>query len=76
METRPELLRNVLKKLLKDYSSEKISKKIKIENADEHFKMISHEMIYKYIYATYKRELKKLMIADLRSKRKLQIDRS
>ena len=67
METRPELLSDVFQKLLEDYSPEQISKKFKIENADEPLKWISHETIYKYIYATPKGELKKLMIAHLRS---------
>ena len=76
METRPELLSDVFQKLLEDYSPEQISKKFKIENADEPLRWISHETIYKYIYATPKGELKKLMIAHLRSKRKLRKDRS
>lgn len=76
METRPELLSDVFQKLLEDYSPEQISQKFKIENADEPLKWISHETIYKYIYATPKGELKKLMIAHLRSKRKLRKDRS
>ncbi len=76
METRPELLSDVFQKLIEDYSPEQISKKFKIENADEPLKWISHETIYKYIYATPKGELKKLMIAHLRSKRKLRKDRS
>ena len=76
IETRPELLSDVFQKLLEDYSPEQISKKFKIENADEPLKWISHETIYKYIYATPKAKLKKLMIAHLRSKRKLRKDRS
>ncbi len=76
METRPELLSDAFQKLLEDYSPEQISKKFKIENADEPSKLISHETIYKYIYATAKGELKKLMIAHLSSKRKLRKDRS
>jgi IS30 family transposase len=74
--SRPELLEKVLQKLLEDYSPEQISKQFKIESADEPLKWISHETIYKYIYATPKGELKKLMIAHLRSKRKLRKDRN
>ena len=72
IESRPELLERVIQKVLKDYSPEQISKEFKIEHADEPLKWISHESIYKFIYATAKGELKKLLISHLRSKRKLR----
>lgn len=49
---------------------------MKIENADEPLKWISHESIYRYIYAFPGRELRKLFTSFLRTKRKLQKDRS
>ena len=40
--------------------------------ADEPLKWISNKSIYKFIYATAKEEVKKLLISHLRSKRKLR----
>ena len=51
VEIRPEILINVYKELEKKHSPEQISQKMKKEHADEPLKWISHESIYKYIYA-------------------------
>jgi len=72
---RPELWNATIKQLIKDYSPEQISKTFKKEHADEPLKWISHETIYKYIYATPKGELKKLFMQHLRSRRRLRKNR-
>lgn len=76
IDTRPEVWYAAVKKLIEDNSPEQISKTFKIEHADEPLKWISHETIYKYIYATPKGELRKIFTQHLRLKRKLRKDRS
>ena len=76
IELRPEVWDESIKKLIHDNSPEQISKTFKAEHADEPLKWISHETIYKYIYALPKGELRKLITSHLRSKRKLRKDRS
>jgi len=76
IDTRPEVWYEAVKKLIEDNSPEQISKTFKIEHADEPLKWISHETIYKYIYATPKGELRKIFTHHLRSKRRLRKDRS
>jgi IS30 family transposase len=76
IELRPEVWDEAIRKLIHDNSPEQISKTFKAEHADEPLKWISHETIYKYIYALPKGELRKLITSHLRSKRKLRKDRS
>ncbi len=76
IDTRPEVWYAAVKKLIEDNSPEQISKTFKIEHADEPLKWISHETIYKYIYAMPKGELRKVFTHHLRLKRRLRKDRS
>ena len=76
IDTRPEVWYDAMKKLVEDLSPEQISKTFKKENADEPLKWISHETIYKYIYAIPRGELKKVFIHHLRHKRRLRKNRS
>lgn len=76
INTRPEVWYEAVKKLIEDNSPEQISKSFKIKHADEPLKWISHETIYKYIYAIPKGELRKIFTHHLRSKRRLRKDRS
>lgn len=66
---RPELWEESVRRIILDNSSEQISKSFKLESPDDPSKWISHETIYKYIYATPKGELKKILNAHLRGKR-------
>ena len=75
IDTRPEVWYDAMKKLVEDFSPEQISKTFKKENADEPLKWISHETIYKYIYAIPRGELKKVFIHHLRHKRHLRKNR-
>ncbi len=76
IEERPAVLYEAMKKLIADLSPEQISKTFKMEYADEPLRWISHETIYKYIYATPKGELRKAFTEHLRRKRRLRKDRS
>ena len=76
MDTRPEVWYETIKKIVEDNSPEQISKTFKIEYADEPLKWISHETIYKYIYATPKGKLRKVFTQHLRMRHKLRKDRS
>lgn len=76
INTRPEVWYEAVQKLVEDLSPEQISKTFKIEYADEPLRWISHETIYKYIYATPKGELRKVFTHHLRHKRKSRKDRS
>jgi len=76
LDIRPEVFEEVFKRLFQKLSPEQISKKIKKEFADEPLRWISHESIYKYIYAFPRGELRKLFTSYLRTKRKLRRDRS
>ena len=75
-DERPGILPEVLQRLTLKYSPEQISKSLKADYVDDPKKWISHESIYKYIYALPKGELRKLFTGFLRSKRKLRKDRS
>src|SRR5271170_6928126 len=70
IDSRPEVFREVLEQLFKKHSPEQISKSIKKENADEPLKWISHESIYRYIYAFPRGELRKIFSSFLRSRRR------
>ncbi len=73
---RPEIFQEVLKKIVQRNSPEQISRTFKKECPDDPKKWISHETIYKYIYAFPRGELRKLFTGFLRSQRKLRKDRS
>ena len=75
-DSRPEVLQEVLKKLALRHSPQQISTSIKNESPDDPKKWISHESIYKYIYAFPRGELRKLFTGFLRSERRLRKDRS
>lgn len=72
----PDLLVEIYKELQKKLSPEQISQKMKKKYADEPLRWISHESIYKYIYAFPRGELRKLFTSFLRSKRRLRKNRS
>ena len=76
IDIRPEVFQDVLRRLVTKHSPEQISKSIKKENADEPLRWISHESIYRYIYAFPRGELRKLFTGFLRSRRRLRKDRS
>jgi IS30 family transposase len=76
IDTRPEVWKEVLDKLFLKLSPEQISQTLKKEHADEPLKWISHESIYRYIYAFPRGELRKLFTSFLRTKRRLRKDRS
>lgn len=76
IDCRPEVFYEVLEQLFKKHSPEQISTSLKREHADEPLKWISHESIYKYIYAFPRGELRKLFSTFLRSKRRYRKDRS
>jgi len=73
---RPEVFQEVLKRLALRNSPEQISQALKKEVPDNPKKWISHESIYKYIYAFPRGELRKVFSGLLRSQRKLRKDRS
>ena len=66
----------MLKRIVLRNSPEQISEAFKKESPDDPKKWISHESIYKYIYAFPRGELRKLFTGFLRSQRKLRKDRS
>lgn len=76
IDARPEVFQEVLERLFLKYSPEQISKSIKKEHADEPLRWISHESIYKYIYAFPRGELRKVFTGFLRSQRRFRKDRS
>ena len=76
IDTRPEVFRDVLERLFKKHSPEQISKAIRNENANEPRMWISHESIYRYIYAFPRGELRKVFTTFLRSQRRYRKDRS
>jgi len=76
IDSRPEAFEKALEKLFKKLSPEQISQTLKKEYADEPLKWISHETIYRYIYAFPRGELRKVFTSYLRRKRKLRQSRS
>lgn len=76
LEVRPDVLQEVLQRLFKKLSPEQISKTLKKEYADAPLKWISHETIYKYIYAVPRGELRKVFTSYLRRQRRLRKNRS
>jgi transposase, IS30 family len=75
-DSRFEVLEEALKKIAERNSPEQVSKALKKKHPDDPKKWISHESIYKYIYAFPRGELRKLFTSFLRSERKLRKDRS
>lgn len=76
LDIRPEVFKEVFKRLFERNSPEQISKSFKKEYADEPLKWISHETIYRYIYAFPRGELRKVFTSFLRSQRRLRRNRS
>jgi len=76
VDSHPEVLIEAFNQLFQNLSPEQISQRFKKKYVDETKKWISHESIYKYIYAFPRGELRKLFSSFLRSKRKLRQDRS
>jgi IS30 family transposase len=72
----PELFADIYKRISLRNSPEQISEALKKESPDDPKKWLSHESIYKYIYAFPRGELRKTFTDFLRSKRKLRQDRS
>lgn len=65
-----------MKRLFDHLSPEQISASIKKDFLDDPLMRISHESIYRYIYAIPRGELKKLLSSHLRRRRKLRKSRS
>lgn len=76
LDSRPEVLGEALRRLFDRYSPEQISRSLKKEYADEPLRWISHETIYRYIYAFPRGELRKVFTSFLRSQRRLRRNRS
>jgi len=76
LEINPETWFEAIKLLVGDLSPEQISKTFKAEQAHNPLRQISHETIYKYIYALPRGELRTIFTDRLRSKRRLRKDRS
>lgn len=76
IDVRPEVFQDVLNQLFMRHSPEQISKSLKKEHSGDPLKWISHESIYRYIYAFPRGELRKVFTGFLRSRRRLRKDRS
>lgn len=76
LDSRPHVLEEVFRKLFERNSPEQISRSFKKEHANEPLMWISHESIYRYIYAFPRGELRKVFTSFLRSKRSLRGNRS
>jgi len=76
LDSCPEIFEEVFKRLFERNSPEQISRSFKKEHADEPIKWISHETIYRYIYAFPRGELRKLFTSFLRSQRRSRHNRS
>jgi transposase, IS30 family len=72
VDARPELFTEVFQKLFKKWSPRQISETMKRSYPDEPWSWISHETIYRYVYAFPRGELKKAMITFLRHKKRLR----
>ena len=75
VDSKPEALFEALRRLFDNLSPEQISASIEKDFLEDPWMRISHESIYRYIYAMPKGELKKVFISHLRRKRKLRKDR-
>jgi IS30 family transposase len=76
LDVRPEVWKEVFENLFQSLSPEQISRKVKKEHADEPLRWISHETIYRYIYAIPRGELRKVFSSYLRTRRRTRRDRS
>lgn len=72
IETRPELFKEVFVRLFNYWSPKQISMRLKKEHPDEPWEWISHETIYRHIYAFPRGQLKKAMVSYLRQKKRLR----
>jgi IS30 family transposase len=75
VDSKPEALLEAFRRLFNNLSPEQISASLEKDFLDDPLMRISHESIYKYIYAMPKGELKKVFITHLRRKRRLRKDR-
>lgn len=75
-ELTPEVIMEAMMLLSKNLSPEQISQTMKREHANEPLRWISHESIYKYIYAFPRGELRKAFTTHLRRKRRQRQSRS
>lgn len=72
VDTHPELFTDVFERLFKKWSPRQISEDLKKSFPDEPWSWISHETIYRYVYAFPRGVLKKTMISYLRHKKRLR----
>ncbi len=72
VDTHPELFIEVFERLFKCWSPRQISEDLKKAHPDEPWAWISHETIYRYVYAFPRGVLKKTMINFLRQKKRLR----
>lgn len=72
IDTRPELFKEVFGRLFKYWSPKQISMALKQEHPDEPWEWISHETIYRHIYAFPRGQLKKAIVSYLRQKKRLR----
>lgn len=72
LETRPEIFKEIFERLFRHWSPKQISQQLKQEYPNEPWMWISHETIYRYIYAFPRGELKKVIIHFLRQKKRLR----
>ena len=72
MNQHPELEKYVLEKLQKKWSPDQISVSLRKEFPNQNNMQLSHETIYLYIYLHSKKELKDLLITELRQQRKFR----
>jgi IS30 family transposase len=72
VDTMPEVFIEVFERLFKKWSPRQVSEDIKRAHPDEPWTWISHETIYRYVYAFPRGQLKKAMISYLRHKKRLR----
>ena len=72
MKQHPELEKYVLEKLQKKWSPDQISVSLRKTYPSQKHMQISHETIYLYIYLHSKKELKNMLITELRQQRKFR----
>ncbi len=75
-ELNPEVVMEAMTLLSKNLSPEQISQTMKKEHANEPLNWISHETIYRYIYAFPRGELRKVFTSHLRRRRRQRQSRS
>ncbi len=72
IDSRPEIFTEVFQRLFKKWSPQQISKDMKNSYPNEPWAWISHETIYRHIYAFPRGTLKKAMVNHLRHKKRLR----